>query len=136
MTNPAEIVSLWINAQLEGVLIRGQDVAHLVNRDQAARLLSRLARSGRMMHVARGMYLAMTASRFGPVAPPVDKMVQSLAWITGHPIVRPSGAAANTLGLTTQIPVRQIYLTDGRARTLNLGKQIIEIRRGPKWMLL
>jgi hypothetical protein len=92
------------------------------------------------MHVVRGMYLAMTASRFGPVTPPVDKMVrslaQSLAWITGHPIVRPGGAAANALGLTTQIPVRQIYLTDGRVPTLNLGKQVIVIRRGPKWMLL
>ena len=30
----------------------------------------------------------------------------------------------------------QIYLTDGRARTLNFGKQVIEIRRSPKWMLM
>jgi hypothetical protein len=40
------------------------------------------------------------------------------------------------LGLTTQVPVRQIYLTDGRARILSIGKQVIEIRRAPKWMLM
>lgn len=88
------------------------------------------------MRVARGLYVTVTASRFGPVPPPVDKMIQSLADITGHAIVRHGAAAANALGLTTQVPVRQIYLTDGRARTLNLGKQVIEIRRVPKWMLV
>ncbi|MGE3296369.1 MAG: DUF6088 family protein [Porticoccaceae bacterium] len=115
MSNPTEIVSRWIDAQPEGVLIRSLDLEHLVNRDQAARQLSRLATRGRLMRVARGMYVAMTATRFGPVPPPVDKMVQSLARITGHPIVRHGAAAANALGLTTQVPVRQIYLTDGRA---------------------
>ena len=136
MANSAEIVSQWINAQPEGVLIRSLDLEHLVNRNQASRQLARLARHGRLMRVARGMYVTVTASRFGPVPPPVDKVVQSLSRITGHAIVRHGAAAANALGLTTQVPVRQIYLADGRARTLNLGKQIIEIRRGPKWMLL
>lgn len=136
MSNPTEIVSRWIDAQPEGVLIRSPDLKHLVNRDQAARQLSRLARNGRLMRVARGMYVAMTASRFGPVPPPVDKMVQSLASITGCTVVRHGAAAANALGLTTQVPVRQIYLIDGRARTLNLGKQVIKIRRAPEWMLV
>lgn len=63
-------------------------------------------------------------------------MVQSLATITGRAVVRHGGAAANALGLTTQVPVRQIYLTDGSARTLKLGRQIIEIRRASKWMLV
>lgn len=88
------------------------------------------------MRVARGLYVTVTISRFGPVPPPVDKMIQSLADITGHTIVRHGAAAANALGLTTQVPVRQIYLTDGRARTLNLGKQVIKICRAPKWMLV
>jgi hypothetical protein len=88
------------------------------------------------MRVARGVYVAVTASRFGPVPPPVDKVVRSLASITGRTIVRHGAAAANALGLTTQAPVRQIYLTDGRARMFNLGKQVIEILRAPKWMLV
>lgn len=136
MSNPTESVSRWIDAQPEGALIRSLDLEHLLDRDQAARQLSRLARRGRLMRVARGMYVSVAASRFGPVPPPVDEMIKSLASVTGHPIVRHGAAAANVLGLTTQVPVRQIYLTDGRARTLNLGKQVIEIRRAPKWMLM
>lgn len=136
MAKQTEIVSRWIDAQPEGALLRSLDLEHLVNRDQASRQLVRLARHGRLRRVARGMYVAVTASRFGPVPPPADKLVQSLARITGHAIVRHGAAAASALGLTTQVPVRQIYLTDGRARTLNLGKQVIEIRRAPRWMLV
>ncbi|WP_037029454.1 DUF6088 family protein [Imbroritus primus] len=136
MPSPAEFVSQWLDAQPEGVLIRSLDLRCMVSGNQASRELARLARCGRLMRVARGLYVTVTASRFGPVPPPVDKMIQSLADITGHAIVRHGAAAANALGLTTQVPVRQIYLTDGRARTLNLGKQVIEIRRVPKWMLV
>lgn len=136
MPNPTEAISHWIDAQPEGTLIRSRDLGHLVNRDQSSRQLARLAMHGRLMRVARGVYVAVTASRFGLVPPPVDKMVQSLATITGRAVVRHGAAAANALGLTTQVPIRQIYLTDGRARTLTLGKQIIEIRHAPKWMLV
>lgn len=118
MAKQAEIVSRWIDAQPEGALLRSLDLEHLVNRDQASRQLVRLARHGRLRRVARGMYVAVTASRFGPVPPPADKLVQSLARITGHAIVRHGAAAASALGLTTQVPVRQIYLTDGRARPM------------------
>ncbi|MDQ7300449.1 DUF6088 family protein [Stenotrophomonas sp. Sm2017] len=136
MLNPTEAISHWIDAQPEGALIRSLDLERLVNRNQASRALARLAQRGRLMRVARGMYVAVTVSRFGPVPPPVNKVVQSLARITGHSIVRHGAAAANALGLTTQVSVRQIYLTDGCARTLNFGKQVIEIRRALKWMLM
>lgn len=136
MSRQTEIVRRWIDSLPEGAVIRSQDLAHLVDRTQASRVMARLARVGRLMRVARGMYVAVTASRFGPVPPPVDKVVQALAQITGHVIVRHGAAAANALGLTTQVPVRQIYLAEGRAQTLTLGKQVIEIRRVPGWMLV
>ena len=49
---------------------------------------------------------------------PVNKIVDSLASITGHAIVRHGAVAANALGLSTQVPIQQIYLTNGRARVL------------------
>lgn len=136
MSRQTEVIRRWIDSLPEGALIRSQDLEHLVNRTQASRELIRLAKAGRLMRVARGMYFAVTASSFGPVPPPVDKVVQTLAQTTGQVIVRHGAASANALGLTTQVPVRQIYLTDGRAQTLALGKQVIEIRHAPAWMLV
>lgn len=136
MSRQTEIILRWIGSLPEGALIRSRDLEHLANRTQASRELTGLAKAGRLMRVARGMYVAVTACRFGPVPPPVDKVVQSLAQITGHAIVRHGAAAANALGLTTQVPVRQIFLTDGLAQMLYLGKQVIEVRRVPGWMLV
>ena len=48
----------------------------------------------------------------------------------------PSGAAtANQLGLTTQVPLRPLYLTSGRTRHLKLGAQTVELRHAPRWQL-
>lgn len=136
MSRQTEIILRWIGSLPEGALIRSRDLEHLANRTQASRELTGLAKMGRLMRVARGMYVAVTASRFGPVPPPVDKVIQSLSQITGHAIVRHGAAAANALGLTTQVPVRQLFLTDGPAQKLYLGKQVIEVRRAPGWMLV
>ena len=77
------------------------------------------------MRVTRGLYVAVRTSCFGQVPPPVSKVAQSLARITGPTIVCHAAAAANALGLATLVPVRQIYLTHGGARTLNFDKQVI-----------
>jgi hypothetical protein len=45
-------------------------------------------------------------------------------------------AAANALGLTTQVPMRSVFLTSGRNRRLTLGAQAVEFRHAPAWQLL
>jgi hypothetical protein len=61
--------------------------------------------------------------------------VEALATQRGEVIVSSGAAAANTLGLTTQVPVRSVYLTSGRTRKMNLGKQVVELRHAPRWQL-
>jgi ribosome recycling factor len=47
-----------------------------------------------------------------------------------------SGAyAANQLGLSTQVPARVVYLTDGKSKRVRVGRQTIELRHAsPKNM--
>ena len=66
MSRQTEVTRRWIDSLPEGALIRSQDLEHLVNRTQASRELIRLAKAGRLMRVARDMYVAVPASRFGP----------------------------------------------------------------------
>ncbi len=48
-----------------------------------------------------------------------------------------SGAAeANALGLTTQVPTREVYLTSGPSRRLKLGNKEIELKHGNRWQML
>src|SRR5207248_88904 len=80
-------------------------------------------------------YLRPIASRFGTRAPSVEQAVEALATQRGEVIVSNGAAAANALGLMTQIPVRSVYLTSGRSRTMSLGKQVVELRHAPRWQL-
>ena len=51
----------------------------------------------------------------------------------GKPIVTNGAVAANRFGLTTQQPIRRVYLTSGRSALLALGSNPVELRHVPKW---
>jgi hypothetical protein len=60
--------------------------------------------------------------------PDTDETAQALARRTGNRIV-PSGAvAANALGLSTQVPAKLVYLTDGRSREVRVGSMLFTLR--------
>lgn len=119
----------------EGAPVAAKSLLHLGNRAAVDQALSRLAERGQLLRAGRGVYLLPVRSRFGTRAPSVEQAVEALAAQRGEVIVSSGAAAANSLGLTTQVPVRSVYLTSGRTRKMNLGKQIVELRHAPRWQL-
>lgn len=119
----------------EGAPLAAKSLLHLGNRAAVDQALSRLAERGQLIRVGRGVYLRPVASRFGTRAPSVEQAVEALASQRGEVIVSNGVAAANALGLTTQVPVRSVYLTSGRSRVMTLGKQRVELRHAPRWQL-
>ena len=108
---------------------------HLGNRAAIDQALSRLARSGKLMRICQGVYMRPKLTRFGECAPSVGKALRSLAALWGETIVPSGGSAANCLGLTTQNPVRAVYLTSGPNRRLHFGALAVELRHAPRWQL-
>lgn len=119
----------------EGTPLPAKSLLHLGNRAAVDQALSRLAARGQLIRAGRGVYLRPVASRFRTRAPSVERAVEALAIQRGEIIVPNGAAAANALGLTTQLPVRSVYLTSGRSRTMNLGNQVVELRHAPRWQL-
>lgn len=119
----------------EGTPVSAKSLLHLGNRAAVDQALSRLAERGELIRAGRGVYLRPVTSRFGTRSPSVEQAVEALASQRGEVIVSSGAAAANTLGLTTQVPVRSVYLTSGRTRKMNLGKQVVELRHAPRWQL-
>ena len=74
--------------------------------------------------------------KFGARSPEVAKVVQNSASLRGETVVGDGATAADALGLTTQVPVRQVFLTSGRSRELRLGSQTIEPQHASPWQLL
>lgn len=120
----------------EGVPLAAKELLHLGSRAAVDQVLSRLAGRGTLLRAGRGIYVLPVESRFGTRAPTTIKMVEGLATQRGETIVPHGAAAANALGLTTQVPMRAVYLTSGRSRQLKLGAQMIEFRHAPIWQLI
>lgn len=119
----------------EGTPLAAKGLLHLGNRAALDQALSRLTERGQLVRAGRGVYLSPITSRFGTRAPSVEQAVEALSAQRGEVIVPSGAAAANSLGLTTQVPVRSVYLTSGRSRTMSLGKQLVELRHAPRWQL-
>ena len=86
--------------------------------------------SGLVRQLARGLYdYPKVDPQLGPLQPSTDDIALALA---GRDATRlqPSGAyAANLLGLSTQVPMNMVYLTDGRTRTVRVGNRQIHLKR-------
>ena len=120
----------------EGAPLAAKELLHLGARAAVDQVLSRLVVRGALLRAGRGIYVLPVERRFGARAPSTVKMVEGLANQRGETIVSHGAAAANALGLTTQVPMRAVYLTSGRSRQLKLGAQKIEFRHAPIWQLI
>ncbi len=113
-----------------GKVFTPKDFLDLGSRDAADQSLSRLVRSGEIQRLGRGLYLYPRVNeRLGiAIGPDPDEIAEALGRQTGSRVL-PSGAvAANRLGLSTQVPAKPVYLTDGRTRQVRVGGMVFQIR--------
>ncbi|SCZ35560.1 MULTISPECIES: DUF6088 family protein [Pseudomonas] len=119
----------------EGGLLSAKEFLHLGSRAAVDQALSRLAKAGRLIRATRGLYLAAITDQGRYLAPAIDKVVSALASKNQEEIVLDGARSANMLGLSAQVPRGDAFLTNGRARTLQVGEVTAEIRHAPLWML-
>ena len=120
----------------EGAPLCPSALLHLGTRAAVDQALSRLARRGRLMRICQGVYMRPIETRFGKCSPAMEKVIPALAELWGEVIVPCGGGAANVLGLTTQVPVRLVYLTSGPGRRLRFGARQVVLRHAPRWQLV
>lgn len=116
--------------QGRGKVFTTKDFLDLGSRDAADQSLSRLAKAGEIQRLGRGLYhYPQINERLGiSCSPDLDEIAEALARQTGSKVV-PSGAvAANRLGLSTQVPAKPVYLTNGRTREVQIGSTTFQLR--------
>ena len=102
----------------------------LRNRVAVAKALERLADSGTIRRLDRGLYdYPKKHPALGELPANYENIAQALAGRDSLKI-QPSGAyAANLLGLTDQVPAKIIFLNDGTNRIMQINKQQIVLKR-------
>jgi hypothetical protein len=130
MNNVQDDILDRIRGQGRGKVFTPKDFLDLGSRDAADQSLSRLVKGGEIQRLGRGLYhYPRVNERLGiPLGPDLDEIAEALARQTGSRVV-PSGAvAANRLGLSTQVPAKPVYLTDGRTRQVRIGSTTFQLR--------
>ncbi len=97
--------------------------------------LMKLTKSGLLIRLANGIYLYPKINKYvGVVYPSLDEIAKVIAKRDKARIVPTGVYALNVLGLSTQVPLNAVYLTDGSQRRVKIydGHGILFKKTSPK----
>ena len=113
----------------KGCVVTPGDFLDLGSRQAVDLALHRLAKKGTLRRLARGLYdYPRIDPELGLLSPTIDTIVKALKG-RDKILLQPSGGyAANLLGLSDQVPMKIVFLTDGPTRRVQIGKQVIMLK--------
>lgn len=80
--------------------------------------LSRLAKSGEIRRIGRGLYdYPVRHDRLGDLTPDPGQVARALSAQSGAKLAASGPAAANSLGLSDQVPTKVAFATSGKSAT-------------------
>lgn len=113
-----------------GSLFFVEDFLRLGSSKSVSKALERMANKELISRVARGIYARLKIDPIiGKVGPSTEAIAKAIAKRDKARIVPTGTLALNALGLSTQVPMNVVYLTDGTARKITLGKRKILFKK-------
>ena len=111
-----------IKSRRRGWVFTPADFSDLGSATAVGKALMRHARAGTIRQLARGLYdFPVESARLGTIPPSDQAIAEALKGEDTFRLQLSGGHAANALGLSTQVPMRAVFLTDSRSRKVRLG---------------
>ena len=106
------------------------DFTELGNYEAVRKSLQRLTKDNSIERIAKGIYfLPKKHERLGIIYPHAEQIAKAIAKRDKARIIATGSTALNLLGLSTQIPIKVVFLTDGSARNIKVGNQTIQFKK-------
>jgi hypothetical protein len=119
-----------IKALPEGALLLPADFSDLGSSEAVRLSLFRLKKEGAIVRVAQGIYVRPKISKLiGPLTPSAEEVAEAIAKRDRIRTVPTGSYALNALGLSTQVPMNIVLLTDGSPREIKIGKRTIKFKK-------
>lgn len=119
-----------IKSKQRGVLLFTDDFIAYGSSKAIQKALERLTNREVIRRVARGIFVRPILSDYiGEVLPTVEEVAKGIAKRDKIKIVPTGSHALNKLGLSSQIPLNLVYLTDGSPREIRIGKRTIKLKK-------
>lgn len=120
-----------------GRAFSAKDFLDIASRTSIDVMLAELAGDGKIRRIRRGLYdmPKVNSTLGGKLSPDIDEAAHAIARRQRWNIVPEGAWAANLLGLSTQVPAKIIYLSDGPTKDVEIGRRRIRFKHArPKAM--
>lgn len=119
-----------IKALPEGELLLPADFSEQGSSEAVRLSLFRLEKEGVIIRVAQGIYVRPKISTLiGPLTPSAEDVAEAIAKRDRIRTLPTGSYALNALGLSTQVPMNIVLLTDGSPREIKVGKRTIKFKK-------
>jgi len=118
-----------IRAKRRGWVFTPKDFLDLGSRALVDQTLSRLTHQGLIRRLGRGVYdFPKKHEVLGQLAPDTEGLARAVAPKSSSKIFMSGALAANTLGLSTQVPAKPTYTTDGPSQTKKVAGRTVTFK--------
>lgn len=130
-------VAKKLKVQQKGKIVFADDFLNLGSPESINKALSRLKEKSFLVRLAHGIYLYPKKDKdLGVLFPPAEEIAIAISKRDKARIIPTGVQALNKLGLSTQIPLKAVFLTDGAGRSIKIGKRTITFKKtSPKNLL-
>jgi hypothetical protein len=119
-----------IKSKPMGTLVLPDDYLSFGSSDAIRKALDRLQDKNMLIRVAQGIYVRPKISKLiGTLIPSAEEVANAIAKRDKIRTVPTGSYALNALGLTTQVPMNIVLLTDGSPREIKVGKRKIKFKK-------
>jgi len=123
-------VEKTIKSKPRGHLLFVDDFNTKGTMESIRKALQILKEKGVITSVAHGIYVRpVIDDHIGEVMPTAEEVAKAIARRDRVKLVPTGVYALNALGLSTQIPINLVFLTDGAARTIKVGNRTIKLKK-------
>ena len=114
----------------KGTIVFVSDFAKLGSSENVKKVLLRLEKKQLLVRLAHGIYLYPKIDKeLGVLYPSTESIAEAIAKRDKIRIIPTGIFALQQLGISTQIPMNVIYLTDGAPRKIKVGKRTITFKK-------
>ncbi len=119
-----------VSKSKQGKLFFVSDFLESGNYDAVRKTLQRLVKKGVLIRISKGIYFYPKIDEaLGILYPTAEEIAKSIAKRDKAKIIPTGAYALHLLGLSTQIPMNIVYLTDGSTRKIKIGNQTIIFKK-------
>ena len=119
-----------IKSKPSGSLVVPDDYLSYGTSDAIRKALDRLEDKQVIVRVAQGIYVRPKISKLiGPLVPTAEEVAEAIAKRDRIRTVPTGSYALNALGLSPQVPMNIVLLTDGSPRVIKVGKRTIKFKK-------